>query len=84
MKTVKFVGGKAWKFIFPGNAGVPDRLVLLPGGKVWFVELKTESGQLSVQQRYAKKELEKLGHNYFLLRGEDGINEFMEMVTKNA
>jgi hypothetical protein len=37
---VKRTGGKAYKFVSPGNAGVPDRIVVLPGGKVGFVELK--------------------------------------------
>lgn len=39
-ETVKKAGGKAYKFVSPGNAGVPDRLVVLPDGKVGFVELK--------------------------------------------
>ncbi|MGC5220863.1 VRR-NUC domain-containing protein, partial [Escherichia coli] len=33
---VKKIGGIAYKFESPGNAGVPDRLVLLPGGQVHF------------------------------------------------
>lgn len=37
---VKELGGKAYKFVSPGNDGVPDRLVCLPGGRVVFVELK--------------------------------------------
>ena len=32
-------GGRAYKFVSPGNDGVPDRLVCLPGGKVIFVEI---------------------------------------------
>ncbi len=31
---VKALGGRAYKFVSPGNDGVPDRLVVLPGGKV--------------------------------------------------
>ena len=37
---VKEVGGMAYKFVSPGNAGVPDRVVILQGGKSGFVELK--------------------------------------------
>ena len=33
-------GGKAYKFTSPGNSGVPDRLVVLPEGRIGFVELK--------------------------------------------
>jgi hypothetical protein len=37
---VKKIKGIAYKFESPGNSGVPDRLVLLPDGKIYFVELK--------------------------------------------
>ena len=40
VKAVKAAGGMAPKFISPGLAGMPDRLVLLPGGKMAFVEVK--------------------------------------------
>ena len=36
---VKKVGGTAYKFVSPGNAGIPDRVVILQGGKSGFVEL---------------------------------------------
>ena len=38
--VVKRHGGMCLKWVCPGWAGVPDRIVLLPGGKVIFVELK--------------------------------------------
>ena len=42
VRGVKAAGGVAYKFVSPGSVGVPDRLVVLPGGKVVFVELKAE------------------------------------------
>lgn len=39
-EKIKSLGGRALKFISPGNAGVPDRLVILPGNKIGFAELK--------------------------------------------
>ena len=47
---VKRLGGKAFKFVSPGNAGVPDRLVVLPGGKTIFADLKTDTGKVSTIQ----------------------------------
>ena len=44
-KQLKDLGCLYFKFISPGNTGVPDRLIILPGGCVIFVELKTESGR---------------------------------------
>jgi hypothetical protein len=41
VKAVKAAGGMAPKFISPGLAGMPDRLVLLPKGKMAFVEVKS-------------------------------------------
>lgn len=40
VQGVKKLGGRAYKFVSPGNVGVPDRLVVLPGGVVLFVEVK--------------------------------------------
>ena len=39
-ERVKQLGGRAYKFVSPGNNGVPDRIVMLPGGKLFFVELQ--------------------------------------------
>ena len=40
VKAVKDVGGVCWKFTSPGTAGVPDRIVLMPSGRIGFVEVK--------------------------------------------
>lgn len=60
-ERVTQAGGKAYKFVSPGNAGVPDRLVILPGGKIGFVELKQEGGKPRKLQQFRMKELEGLG-----------------------
>lgn len=39
-RQVKALGGVAWKWISPGRQGVPDRICILPGGRIIFVELK--------------------------------------------
>ena len=39
-KAVVKRGGLCVKFVSPSFAGVPDRIVLLPGGQVAFVETK--------------------------------------------
>ena len=40
-QKIEQMGGIALKFTSPGNDGVPDRIAVLPGGQVWFIELKT-------------------------------------------
>ena len=47
---VKKLGGIAYKFISPGNVGVPDRIIIMPNGKIYFVELKTDKGKLTELQ----------------------------------
>lgn len=74
------LGGKAYKFVSPGNSGVPDRLVTLPGGVIWFVELKTDKGRLSPSQERQLKFLSGLGMKTFVLRGEAGIEAFRKEV----
>ncbi|MBQ8195427.1 MAG: VRR-NUC domain-containing protein, partial [Oscillospiraceae bacterium] len=54
-KAVKDMGGLAPKFVSPGFDGVPDRLVLLPEGRLAFVELKAEGKKLRPLQEKRKK-----------------------------
>ena len=51
-KMIKARGGLYYKFVSPGEPGVPDRLIVLPGGQCVFVELKTEIGRLSSIQKW--------------------------------
>ena len=55
-------GGLCLKWVCPGWAGVPDRIVLLPGGLVLFIETKRpKGGQLSALQKWWQKRLTALG-----------------------
>lgn len=60
-KAVKAEGGKAYKFLSPGNDGVPDRVVILPGGKMGFVELKQKGKKPTKLQALRIRELKELG-----------------------
>ena len=59
--AVRKLGGLAPKFVSPGLDGVPDRLVLLPGGKMAFIELKAENRKMRPLQVKRKRQLEALG-----------------------
>ena len=61
VKAVRIMGGLAPKFISPGFDGVPDRLVLLPKGKIAFIELKAPGKALRPLQIRRKQQLEALG-----------------------
>lgn len=77
VKKVKELGGLCWKFTSPGTAGVPDRIVILPWGKVVFVELKAPYGKLRPIQVVAKRVLEERNANYECLCSKDEIDLFI-------
>lgn len=75
---VKALGGVAYKFISPGNTGVPDRLVILPGGHVCFAELKTDGGRLSSIQKVQLDRLQALGADAVVVKGPLGVECFLD------
>lgn len=77
VQGVKRVGGRAYKFVSPGNSGVPDRLVVLPGGRIEFVELKTETGRLSKLQLHQIRQLNALGCATYTLYGRDDVLAYL-------
>lgn len=81
---IKKLGGRCYKFVSPGNRGVPDRLVLLPGGAVYFVELKTEVGRLSKIQRVQIKRMERLGVQIAVLYGLSEVDAFLAYCEKEV
>ena len=77
-KEIKRAGGKAYKFTSPGNSGVPDRIVILPKGKVIFVEMKTSTGHTTPNQDAQISKLRDLGCHVDIVRGEKGAMEWFE------
>ena len=70
---VRRLGGLAPKFVSPGLDGVPDRLILLPGGKVAFAELKAPGKTLRPLQAVRKRQLEALGFRVFVIDSTEQI-----------
>lgn len=77
VRKVRERGGKTYKFVSPGNTGVPDRIAISPMGEVWFVELKTESGRLSRAQSYQIDGLRNLGCRVRVLYGREQVERFV-------
>ena len=75
---VKKLGGRAYKWVSPGNDGVPDRIVILPGMHPVFVELKTENGKLSALQRTQIRRLLDMGQDVRVLKGIREVEQFLE------
>ena len=70
--------GKAYKWVSPGNNGVPDRMVCLPGGRVVFAELKAPGKQPRPEQAAKHRELRALGFLVEVLDSKAGVDAFIE------
>lgn len=78
VSRVRAAGGMALKFVSPGMAGVPDRLVLLPGGRCAFVELKAPGKKLRPLQTLRQKQLESLGFRVYCVDSVEGIQRVVD------
>lgn len=78
--AVRHMGGIAPKFVSPGLDGVPDRLILLPGGKMGFVECKTPGKQLRPLQVHRKRQLEGLGFLVYCLDRPEVIGGILDEI----
>lgn len=79
--NTKKLGGLCYKFVSPGNAGVPDRIIFLPDGRLIFVELKTNKGTPSKLQKIQIKRLRKLGQDVRVLYGLEEAKEFLNEIA---
>lgn len=72
-RSVKKAGGIALKFVSPGFAGMPDRLVLLPDGVCAFVELKAPGKHTRPLQKARHRMLQKLGFKVYVIDSTEQI-----------
>lgn len=78
---VRKLGGLAPKFVSPGLDGVPDRLILLPGGKAAFAELKAPGKELRPLQAVRKRQLEKLGFRVYVIDSTEQIGGVLNEIS---
>ena len=77
VRAVKKMGGRAVKFMSPGFDGMPDRLVLLPGGKCGFVEVKAPGKKPRALQVVRHEMLKALGFKAYVLDAKEQIEEII-------
>jgi hypothetical protein len=73
-QRVKDLGGRAYKFTSPMHRGVADRVVCLPDGQTWFVEVKTEGGKLSPLQKVFASDMALMNQKYVCLWSKEQID----------
>ena len=77
----KRIDGLCFKWVSPGNDGVPDRIVIFKGA-VYFVELKNRTGRLSAVQIWRQKQFAKAGVKIWVLWDYEQVNEFIDEITR--
>lgn len=74
---VKALGGMAYKFTSPAHRGVADRVVCLPDGQTWFVELKAPGGRLSELQKIFAEDMARMNQRYACLWNKEQVDDFI-------
>lgn len=80
VKAVKNMGGLALKLVSPGLDGVPDRLVLLPSGKIAFIEMKAPGKEMRPLQVKRKSQLESLGFLVYCIDNPEQIGGILNEI----
>lgn len=82
--AVEAAGGLCYKWVSPGNNGVPDRIVVFPMGVICFVELKAKAGKLSPVQKAQLHKLAKIAPMHvYVLYGIPGVIAFLRSHRHN-
>lgn len=84
VKAVKAAGGLAVKFVSPGFDGMPDRLLILPGGRIAFVEVKAHGKKARPLQLARHEMLWQLGFKVYVLDCEDQIQKILDEVLEGG
>ena len=83
-RAVVHHGGLALKFVSPGMAGVPDRLLLFPGGRMAFVEVKAPGRKPRPLQKYRFEQLKSLGFPVYVIDGKEQIESVISQIYEST
>lgn len=76
--SIKQMGGVCLKYSNAGMVGYPDRICLLSGGVVFWVELKSKDGGLNEVQKIRIRQLRGMGHTVNVCRSKEDVDEVLE------
>ena len=83
VRATKNMGGIALKFVSPGFDGMPDRIVLLPGGHIGFVEVKASGEKPRPLQLARHGLLRRLGFKVYVIDGEEQIGGVLDEIQSS-
>lgn len=81
---VKLLGGRSFKLPAVYVSGLPDRMALLPGGVVFFAELKTTGKKPTPIQKLIHKKIRALGFAVYVLDSLELVNETINKYKNHA
>ena len=82
ISATRACGGMCIKFTSPGMSGVPDRIVILPGGKIGFAELKAPGKKPRLVQRAVLRVLYRLGCRVAAIDNKKSAEGFIRRLAK--
>lgn len=83
MQAVRKSGGMCLKFVSPNFDGMPDRLILLPGGKIAFAELKAPGKKPRPLQLARHKTLTNLGFRVYVIDSAEQIGAILDEIQSS-
>lgn len=82
-KVKEELHGRAFKFVSPGFNGVPDRIVLVPWARIYFVETKAPGKKMRKLQEWVANEIRRLGFKVLLIDTKEKVCNFISEVQNN-
>ena len=82
VKAVRAAGGMCPKLVSPGTDGMPDRIVMLPGCRIGFVEVKAPGKEARPLQTLRHKQMRKLGFPVFVLDDPEEVPRILKEVSE--
>ena len=82
VQAVKLAGGMCPKLVSPGTDGMPDRMVLLPGCRIGFVEVKAPGKEPRPLQTQRHRQLRALGFPVFVLDDPEQVPQIVKEVSE--
>jgi hypothetical protein len=76
-EQVKLVKGRAYKWVSPGNNGVPDRIIFFPAGRIVFVELKAPGKKPTPLQAAQGKKITAMGQLVVVIDTKAAVDTFI-------
>ena len=84
IKECKKKGWLPLKFVSPSMSGLPDRMVLLPGGRVSFVELKAEGEKPRPLQTAVHRIFAGLGFHVYVIDSKSGVEAYVNEISEEV